>query len=161
MSPVNAGGLAIPRQETHVSSILGPRSSWGTAMAIRIDISIENRLVYVHYAGLVDDELLLGADDDLRANADFQPHFDQIADLSSAHGQDVTRQGIQSLVNRPPLFGKESRRAIVVSNELGFGLVRMFELMRDSSAGEIRVFKDIDEAYAWLGRVAPPDPTPS
>jgi hypothetical protein len=157
MSRVNAGEVGIPRQETHGSSILGSRSSWGTAMAIRIEVSIENRLVYVHYEGLVDDGLLLGADDDLRANADFRPHFDQIADLSAAHGQAVTRQGIQALVSRPPLFGTQSRRAIVVSNELGYGLVRMFELMRDSSAGEIRVFKDIDEAYAWLGRVAPPD----
>lgn len=43
-----------------------------------------------------------------------------------------------------------ARIAIVVSGELGFGLSRMYELKSQGLQQKMMVFRDIDEARAWL-----------
>lgn len=47
------------------------------------------------------------------------------------------------------------RMAIVVSDELGFGLARMYESVRDTTPGsnkQIKIFRDHDEALRWVTR---------
>jgi hypothetical protein len=43
-----------------------------------------------------------------------------------------------------------SRNAFVVPDDLSFGLVRMHEVFREQSAYESHVFRDEQEAAAWL-----------
>ena len=50
-------------------------------------------------------------------------------------------------------WGKEgkSKAALVVSDELGFGMLRMFELlMKSKTLNNIVIFKDIDKAKEWI-----------
>jgi hypothetical protein len=49
------------------------------------------------------------------------------------------------------IFSPESRRAIVVKNDVQFGLARLFETHREL-AGEtgIRVFRNLEEALEWV-----------
>jgi hypothetical protein len=42
-----------------------------------------------------------------------------------------------------------TRRAIVVSSELDFGLARMFQALADDRRLNYGVFKDFDKALAW------------
>lgn len=40
--------------------------------------------------------------------------------------------------------------ALVVSNDLGFGMARMFEMLTHNMPHHIRVFRDFDAAEVWL-----------
>jgi hypothetical protein len=42
------------------------------------------------------------------------------------------------------------RAAFVVAADLEFGLVRMFEIMRDTKSARTNVFRDRDKALEWL-----------
>ncbi len=48
-----------------------------------------------------------------------------------------------------------SRMAFVVSGELEFGLVRMFEAFRQEPGLEIRVFRDFAAAHSWVAKPLP------
>lgn len=43
-----------------------------------------------------------------------------------------------------------ARTALVVSEQIQFGLGRMYSMVEDSEAFEVRVFTDIEEAKVWL-----------
>lgn len=51
-----------------------------------------------------------------------------------------------------PIVNPGVRRAIVTGNLLAYGLARLFQATHDAQglADEIRVFRNIDEARAWL-----------
>ena len=44
----------------------------------------------------------------------------------------------------------DSRRAVVVPSEMGYGMARMYELMQDGESGQIRVFRNREDAENWL-----------
>jgi len=119
-------------------------------MAWSYEIDPARRLVQVRVAGILCDQDLVDGDAELRGDPDFDPSYRQIVDLCEADGTGVTTDGVRQLARRPPLFLPESKRAIVVASELGYGMARMFELMRDNKSGEIRVFDSLDDALKWL-----------
>lgn len=43
-----------------------------------------------------------------------------------------------------------ARTAVVVSQQLHFGLVRMYSMLEDTQAFDVAVFTSIEEAEAWL-----------
>ena len=85
----------------------------------------------------------------LSADPDFDPSFSQIADLTNSTQFDISPDEIRQLARRN-IFSPQSRRALIVSNDLAFGLARMFEILREN-LGEsgIRVFRSLDEALNW------------
>jgi hypothetical protein len=121
-------------------------------MSWRHAIDIPNRLVRVHVNGTLTDQDLLDGDSTLRRDPEFDPAYDQLLDLSEANGSEITANGVRALASRPPLFSPSARRAIVVRSDLGFGMSRMFELAREGKSGEVRVFRDLEAARAWLDR---------
>jgi hypothetical protein len=40
----------------------------------------------------------------------------------------------------------------VVPSDLGFGMGRMYQMLREGQGGQINVFRDIDEARRWVTR---------
>ena len=53
----------------------------------------------------------------------------------------MTAATISEMVTLSP-FGAGSRRVLVMGAEVGFGLARMFQIMRDPSPDEIHVFRE-------------------
>ena len=86
----------------------------------------------------------------LASDPDFDPSFSQLVDLTHVTSVDVTASDIRKLA-QANLFSCGSRRAILATSEVAFGLARMFEALRES-AGEdgIQVFRDLNEALDWL-----------
>jgi hypothetical protein len=119
-------------------------------MSWHYKIDVPGRLVNVQVDGILCDADLVDGDSALRNDPEFDPAFYQLLDLSKADGSEVTADGVRALASRPPLFSSSARRALVVRSDLGFGMSRMFELLREGKSGEVRVFRDIDEARAWL-----------
>ena len=65
-------------------------------------------------------------------------------------GRDVTVKGVHALVQQPLIFSPDSRRAVVVPSDLGFGMARMYQTLRDELGGRVGVFRDFDEARRWV-----------
>ena len=81
---------------------------------------------------------------------DFDPSFGEICDFTEVTQVDVSADDIRELAQKN-IFSPHSRRAIVVPNDVIFGLARMFEILRDLQ-GEtgIRVFRTLNEALDWV-----------
>ena len=93
---------------------------------------------------------LLAHQEKLLADPDFSPDFSQLWDLTNITEVELTSKDVHRLAQRS-IFSPDSRRAILVSRDLVFGLARMFEIYRDI-LGEngIRVFRNLDDALEWV-----------
>ncbi len=85
---------------------------------------------------------------------DFDPDKDVVWDLRDADLTAFSTDDIKSvsgLVKQNWGTSSSSRAALVVSRDVDFGLARMYEQLLDNgSTGEVTVFRDYDEAIAWL-----------
>jgi len=96
-------------------------------------------------------------DDDLRAHMirltddyEFDPSFRQLFDLRGVTEMEVTGAGVRELARMNP-WKEGAQRAVVTNSEIAFGMARMFEMLTYSKPDEIRVFREMSEALAWLG----------
>ena len=105
-------------------------------------------LVHTVWSGAVTLEDAVQHNEGLRGDPDFSPAMRQLSDARGVTSQ-VSGEGVRGLA-RHSAFGSESRRAVLVSDDTIFGVTRMYEAQA-ARAGEVRIFRDIDEALAWLG----------
>ena len=119
-------------------------------MEVEQKIDAGARLVLLKVSGDLGDQDLLSLADELEKAPDVGSDFSLLIDLRQAHGQNVTSAGARALAARPLVLSPESRRAVVVPSKLGFGMARMYEMLREGRSGAPRVFLDYDEALRWL-----------
>jgi hypothetical protein len=119
-------------------------------MAAFYKIDKERRLVMSTGSGVLTLADLLAHQEKLLADPDFSPDFSQLWDLTNITEVELTSKDVHRLAQRS-IFSPDSRRAILVSRDLVFGLARMFEIYRDI-LGEngIRVFRNLDDALEWV-----------
>jgi len=86
----------------------------------------------------------------------FHPGLAQLADARTVTAVSLTVDEMRILARNSP-FGAGARRAFVVAKDAHFGLARMFELMTEDHPDELRVFRSMAEARAWLN--LPPETT--
>jgi hypothetical protein len=113
-------------------------------------IDKERKLVMSSGSGVLTLEDILTHQERLLRDPEFEASFSQLSDLTQVTKVDMTADQVR-LAAKKDLFSPRSRRALVVRNDLQYGLARMFEMYRDS-AGEvgIRVFRNLDEALDWV-----------
>ena len=79
----------------------------------------------------------------------FDPTYRSLGDLREVTAVTVdpmaTAQAAAS-----PLFADGTRRAIVATSDVAFGMARMFATFSERSGQEVRVFRDMSLAEAWL-----------
>jgi hypothetical protein len=93
--------------------------------------------------------------EELYAGPDFDPTMNALWDMREAVTTDISSDDVRKVAQlvrgRPPI-GVSSRVALVVSRDADFGMARMYEAQLDgASQSGLRVFRDIDEATAWVG----------
>jgi hypothetical protein len=89
----------------------------------------------------------------------FDPEFDHVVDCRKFELIDLTVTQVRYMGNQS-IFAATSRRAFVVSSDLQFGLGRMFAAFREVNRGQVTmVFRDMQEATAWLGLPRNYDPS--
>jgi len=114
------------------------------------EIEKHHRLVITSASGVVTMAEALAHNQKLRKDPDFDPSFSQLIDLSNVTKIELNREDILTLA-QDPILSDNSRRAILATGDLTFGLARMFEMFRESKGKEtIRVFRNRDEARAWV-----------
>src|SRR5690242_1876901 len=118
-------------------------------MPLRYIIHKEQRLVLTVAQGRVTlDELAFHRNHLLR-DPHFNRTFNQLCDFTSVTNTDVSGHQIKWFAERT-VFSPTSRRAIVVSRPLLFGLVRQFEVYHGERA-QVQVFYNWTSALRWVG----------
>jgi hypothetical protein len=114
----------------------------------------EFRFVYTRGWGVVTDAMILAQAHALKSDLRFQPSFAQLYDLRDATIA-FTSAGLREVARVSP-FGVGARRAFVSgSSDSVFGMVRMYQTLREPVADRVEVFRDVHEALRWLETDAP------
>jgi hypothetical protein len=113
-------------------------------------IDKEHRLVISTGRGVLTKEDVLGHMDRISKDPNFDPDFSQLLDFRSVTAVDFGPEEIRRFAERN-IFSPGARRAFLVTNDLHFGLARMFAIHRELR-GEtgISVFRNHDEALDWI-----------
>jgi hypothetical protein len=111
----------------------------------------EHRLVISTGSGRVTWEEIKERQDQTKSDSNFNPEFNQIVDLRSVAGFDMTSEHAQMLARRM-IFSIKSKRAFVAASQGVFGVGRMWEIFTELSdnPSQIRVFYDLPSALQWL-----------
>jgi hypothetical protein len=95
----------------------------------------------------------------LLAHPDFRPELNQLMDLRECSPLQLTADQILQIA-RPRVYSDNSRRALLVSSDLQYGLSRMFETFNELNGDtNVRVFRDERQALDFLGIDAMPPST--
>jgi hypothetical protein len=121
-------------------------------MHVKREIDASDRVVILGVSGELSDEGLQSLAAELRTAPEITPDFGLLIDFRNAVGRDVTSQGVRALATESLVLSPDSRRALVVPSDLGFGMGRMYQMLREGQGGQINVFRDIDEARRWVTR---------
>jgi len=121
-------------------------------MHVKREIDASDRVVILGISGELNDEGLRTLAAELRSAQEITPDFGLLIDFRNAVGRDVTTQGVRALAAESLVLSPDSRRALVVPSDLGFGMGRMYQMLREGQGGQINVFRDIDEARRWVTR---------
>jgi hypothetical protein len=113
-------------------------------------IDKERKLVISTAAGELTKADVQLLQDQLRKDPDFDPNFSQLSDLSNATGIHITGADMQDLA-ATTAFSQSARRTVIASNDLSFGLARIFEQVREARGDlGIRVFRKLEDALDWV-----------
>jgi hypothetical protein len=85
---------------------------------------------------------------------EYDPSFDALWDLREADFTEVKTEEVWDLAEMVSRYWgsqDQSRSALVVSRDVGFGLSRMYEsILSTPQLSEVMVFRNIEEARLWL-----------
>ncbi len=108
-------------------------------------------VVWTRCWGVLRDEDILNQQARLRTDPKFRPTLGQLVDTTAV--TDVTLSARLMLsMGQSTLFAPEAKRAYLVTKDVVFGLVRMYELYQGMRGQQsVRAFRRREEALAWLG----------
>ena len=87
----------------------------------------------------------------VNSEPEFRPELNVLWDLRGAALKMFSSSDVGKVVDVVRGNWTGARAALVVARDADFGLARMYELQHDTAAsGEIRVFRDLEEAKAWV-----------
>ena len=118
-------------------------------MALRYCIDKNQRLVLTHTEGCVTFDDARAHQDQLLADPDFDPSFDELIDTTLTTKFEISANQVRILAKRR-VVSPEARRAIVAPQPHIFGVARIMEVYHQDVGGEIQVFYSMDEALKWL-----------
>ena len=123
-------------------------------MPLTYHIDKEQSLIITTAVGVLTDEDVLLHKTQLLKDPDFRPGLRELSDIRSIDRLAVTPIGIKNMVEHDRHHAEQveqHRLAIVASEDAVFGMGRMYQMMAEPVTESVRIFRDIDEAKAWLG----------
>lgn len=123
-------------------------------MPISYRIDTEKRMVLTKASGTLTDEDVLALKARLTRDPDFVPGMRELSDCRGIERLAVTSAGVRAMVQQDQQqarAGGPHKLALVLSRDVAFGMARMYQSLAESNEqNHVGVFRDIDEARAWL-----------
>jgi hypothetical protein len=122
-------------------------------MPLSYRIDPEHSLILTTASGVLTDEHVLAHKKSLTADPDYDPSMKELTDLRAVTELDVTTQGVSAMAgydrNNPDTEGRH-RLALVASEDVVFGMARMYQMTTVESDNRVGGFRTMKEARAWL-----------
>jgi hypothetical protein len=117
---------------------------------MHIDQAIDDhrRVIVLTLTGTLSDDGLLGLADLIEHRPHVARDYSLLIDLRFSDGIAITIDGVRRMAARKLVLSPQARRAVVVTTAFGFGMARIYQLIRGE--GGFRPFRDYDEALAWV-----------
>jgi len=123
-------------------------------MPIRYSINKDAGMIVSVHIGEIADEEFLATYGALRQEPEFSQQFSMLIDLRSARSAVRTPAALKALAELAKQTydeeGKSTRTAIVASEDVSFGLGRMYQTLCSELPADVGVFRHLDEAIKWL-----------
>jgi hypothetical protein len=118
-------------------------------MSMSYTIDRVRRLVVTRGRGVISNRDLDDLTSHIRVDPAFDANFRSLADL-----REVTAVTVDSMATAAaaalPLFNLGTRRAIVAPADVVYESARVFATYAERAGQEVRVFRELSEAEAWL-----------
>lgn len=121
-------------------------------MAVRYRIDTEKRIARITVDGQPGPEEHDRIRREMVADPDYVPGMPILLD-NRGRKEPSDKERVQEFAmetRSSPVAIERARVAIVVASTAEFGMARMYALLTEQSPQETRVFRDMDEAEAWL-----------
>jgi hypothetical protein len=118
-------------------------------MAMSHSIDAEHRIVLCRAWDDLSNEDLHEHYRNIAADPAFQRSYRQLGDLREVTHVSADSAAIAAVATLQ-IFAPGSRRALIATSDVIFGLARMFASYAEDAGQLVRVFRDADEATAWL-----------
>ena len=114
-------------------------------------VNKRNRLIVSTATGVLTTDDMVQHLRRLMKDKDFDPTFSQLVDFDDVTEIAVATDDVRKMAEKS-IFSPGARRALVAEkSDVAFGLSRMFEILRDLKGDrDVRVFRDREQALAWL-----------
>ena len=119
-------------------------------MPLKYRVEVSLRTVFTTPFGTYSDQDARQHVEDLRNHPDFEGVFNQFFDARDVTSIELSGACVREIATER-MFGEGSLRAFVVGTDVAFGMARMFEMRRGDAPDQIRIFRNIHDARAWLG----------
>ena len=122
-------------------------------MPISYRIDLQQRIVYTTANGVLTDGELLAHKHRLVRDPDFEAGMVELSDVRGVDRLAVTPEGVRRFVEQDRVDAGRLgnyKLAIVASHDVAFGMARMYATLTEKEASTVAVFRDMEEAKAWL-----------
>jgi hypothetical protein len=122
-------------------------------MPITYRIDRQRGIVWTHVTGVLTDAVLLAHKRRLVNDPDFQPGMRELSDVRAIERLEVTPKGISRFVAQDKTDAShlgDHRLAIVASENVVYGMARIYQALSDDSPSNVMVFRNPAEAKTWL-----------
>lgn len=129
-------------------------------MTLRYTVYREQQIIITNASGRLTLDNMKKHMQTVQKHPDIEPDFNHIFDLREAVKIDITTGDVKQLAEFS-FFNEQSKRAIVAPTDLFYGMSRMYEVFKNESSVNIKVFRNYEEAKEWVGYVEPGKSTTS
>lgn len=122
-------------------------------MPISYVIDPERHLVLTTASGTLTDDEVIQFKDRLVRDPGFTPGMSELSDVRGVDRLEVTSAGVRAMVQQDEEAATHvasHKLALVVSQDVAYGMARMYQTLTESHMKHMGIFRDIDEARAWL-----------
>ena len=124
-------------------------------MGFVMEYDARNNILRGTLEGRVTDAILLDYYGAAARYTTSHPPCRGIWDLSEVTKFDVSSDAIRQVAGRSPIIPTGYLRVIVAPQDLLFGMMRMLQILSETTRPDLRVVRTLDEAYRLLGVESP------
>ncbi|MHB1381937.1 MAG: hypothetical protein ACYCXJ_06915 [Thermoleophilia bacterium] len=123
-------------------------------MPISYEINNEEGVIYTTATGSLDDADIAGFKQALLSDRDYRPGMKELSDVRGVDDFRVTAAGIRSFAGMDgdsAELVKEHRLAIVATEDVIYGMARMYQAQTEKAKPNVQIFRDLQLAREGLG----------
>ena len=122
-------------------------------MPITYRIDTERNLVLAEGSGIITDKDMPEFRTKLFNDPLFRPGMKELADFRAVERNEVNTDRFLEFIEQEKTYGaslEDYRIAVVTTSDLHYGFTRMYMAIMGDYMGDMQVFRDMEEAKAWL-----------